>query len=515
MNRVSDSYTSRYRYSSASRPRRTHSGIGQHAAHKATPRHHRGRGILIACLLVALVALAWWAVGHFYFADRAPLGTSFAGQSLAGQSSAQIRAAVEKKVSNTRLTFTTSKQSPVTLSYQQLGVQPNTTQTVLSIMAARESNPFAKAWPFGSHNIPLVAAINDRAAVDSLNSRILSAGDHMVEPSIAYQSSTHTFIPMAGKSGLSASTTQVHAAIVHSLTTSASQPVNANVAITTISPSIPDSSAATLATQANARLKTNYTISNGRTKSVRIPVDVLASWISAQPDSRNHQLSLRVNKPAVSAWVEQNVPNALAVAPVDQHDLYTPEGRKIAVKNVGRSGLKVKTTTSAATSVISGLQSGSPVLAVAQMETDPYKIVKDTVPHNFSVPNGDPWVQIDLTAQTLTTYKGTTKVASYPVATGKAGHETPDGTFYVYLRYDTQTMRGPGYVSPGVRYINYFTGSIATHAAPWNVANINAGRPSSHGCVNMLPQDAQAVYNFAPLGTMVQVTGKTPSTQAR
>lgn len=512
---MSDSYTSRYRYSSPSRPRRIHSGAGQHAARTAAPRHRGGRGILIACILIALIAVAWWAVGHFYFADRAPLGTSFAGQSLAGQSRAQVRATVEKKASSTRLTFTASGRSPVTLSYQQLGVQPNIAHTVANVMTARGSNPFAKVWPFGSHNIPLTAAINDRSAVDSLNSRILTAGDHMIEPSISYQSSTHTFVPTEGKSGLSVSTTQVHAAIVRSLNTSASHPVNTTVSINTIAPSIPNSSATTLATQANARLKTNYTISNGRTKSVRIPVDVLASWMSAQPDSRTHQLSLAINKSAVTAWIDQNVPNAIAVAPVDQHDLYTPEGRKIAVKNVGRSGLKVKTTASAATSVISGLQSGAPVLAVADMETDPYKVVKDTVPHNFSVPNGDPWVQIDLSKQTLTTYKGTTKVASYPVATGKAGHETPDGTFYVYLRYDTQTMHGPGYVSPGVRYINYFTGSVATHAAPWNVGNINAGRPSSHGCVNMLPQDALAVYNFAPLGTMVQVTGKAPSTQAR
>ncbi len=522
MSSVSDTYSSQYSPSSPwgpRRARRVHAGVGQHTAHMASSRHEQGHGrawgIALFCILIVLIIGAWWAAGHFYFADRAPMGTSFAGQSLAGQTRAQVENAVEKKAQTARVTFRVIGRPSATLSYEQLAVTPHVSATVAAIVNARGSNPFAKAWPFGSHTIPLSASLNDRAATDAVNARVLTDGEHMVEPTATYQPQSHAFVATPGKSGLSASQSQVHAAIMRSLEGSSSRSVSATVSIEKSSPSIPDASATALAAQANARLNTNYTISNGHTKAVRIPADVLASWMTIQPNAKSYQLELTVNREAADKWIQDTVPSKINVAPIDQHDMYSPHNTKIAVKSAGYNGLKVTSLDPVVTAVVNGLQSGQPVFTVAPMQTEKFTVIKDVVPHNFSVPNGDPWVHIDLSSQTLTTFKGTTKVASYPIATGKAGHDTPDGTFYVYLRYDTQTMRGPGYVSPGVRYINYFNGSVATHAAPWNVANINAGRASSHGCVNMLPQDALTVYKFAPLGTMVQVTGKAPASAAR
>jgi hypothetical protein len=42
------------------------------------------------------------------------------------------------------------------------------------------------------------------------------------------------------------------------------------------------------------------------------------------------------------------------------------------------------------------------------------------------------------------------------------------------------------------------------HAAPWNVPNIQSGVNSSNGCTNLLPADAQTLYNFLEIGDVVK-----------
>ena len=76
-------------------------------------------------------------------------------------------------------------------------------------------------------------------------------------------------------------------------------------------------------------------------------------------------------------------------------------------------------------------------------------------------------------------------------------------------------MRGPGYVTPDVKWVSYFNDGDAFHGAPWNLTGIATGTPRSHGCANMTVADAQWIYDFAPLGTKVVVIGTTPSGAVR
>ena len=132
-------------------------------------------------------------------------------------------------------------------------------------------------------------------------------------------------------------------------------------------------------------------------------------------------------------------------------------------------------------------------------------------PGDFNVENGSPWLKVDLSAQKAYAYKGTTLVNTFNVATGKTGHRTDNGVYYVNVKYRTQTMRGEDYVTPNVPWISYFNGGEGFHGASWNYYNINRGIPSSHGCVNMYVNDAKWVYDFAPIGTKVEVVGSSPA----
>ncbi len=125
-----------------------------------------------------------------------------------------------------------------------------------------------------------------------------------------------------------------------------------------------------------------------------------------------------------------------------------------------------------------------------------------TAPIAPPVVGGQRWIDIDLSAQSLTAYEGNTQVFNTLVSTGLA-FPTPVGTYSVLYKVRSQRMTGPGYDLPNVPWVMYFTNrGHAIHGAYWHN---NFGQPMSHGCVNMRPSEAQWLYDFTPNGTTVVV----------
>ncbi len=115
---------------------------------------------------------------------------------------------------------------------------------------------------------------------------------------------------------------------------------------------------------------------------------------------------------------------------------------------------------------------------------------------------GEKWIEINLTNQTLTAWQGDIAVMHTNVSTGKAATPTVVGEFAVRTKIPSQTMSGDDYYLPGVPWVMYFFADYAIHGAYWHM---NFGVPMSHGCVNMLIPEAEALYNWAPEGTRVVV----------
>ena len=123
-------------------------------------------------------------------------------------------------------------------------------------------------------------------------------------------------------------------------------------------------------------------------------------------------------------------------------------------------------------------------------------------PSPISAPTSGKWIDINLAAQSLVAYEGQRPVYWATVSTGTAWTPTVKGRFRIYSKYRSATMAGPGYRLPNVPYIMNFYGGYSMHGTYWHN---NFGRPMSHGCVNMRTSDAQWVYNWAPVGTLVVV----------
>jgi hypothetical protein len=90
--------------------------------------------------------------------------------------------------------------------------------------------------------------------------------------------------------------------------------------------------------------------------------------------------------------------------------------------------------------------------------------------------------------------------------TGIAAAPTEQGTWPVYVRYVSTTMRGTNpdgskYADPGVPWVSYFHGGDALHGFD----RYSYGFPQSLGCVEMPPANAEVVFPYTPIGTLVTV----------
>ena len=116
------------------------------------------------------------------------------------------------------------------------------------------------------------------------------------------------------------------------------------------------------------------------------------------------------------------------------------------------------------------------------------------------------WIDVNLTTQSLTAYENGVAVYTDLISSGLNATPTLTGQFRIYLRLETQNMSGYhlgfDYYIPNVPYVMYFYENYALHGAYWHN---NFGNQHSHGCVNLSVPTSQFLFNFAEIGTLVNV----------
>ncbi len=122
---------------------------------------------------------------------------------------------------------------------------------------------------------------------------------------------------------------------------------------------------------------------------------------------------------------------------------------------------------------------------------------------------GGKYVIVNISHQWLYAYEGDILVFDAPVTTGKDGFNTPAGNFSIYAKVPSQTMSGTlggeYYSVPNVPHAMYINGGVALHGTYWHNA-FGSGVRLSHGCINLPLGSAGWLYDWAPVGTPVQVT---------
>jgi hypothetical protein len=119
-------------------------------------------------------------------------------------------------------------------------------------------------------------------------------------------------------------------------------------------------------------------------------------------------------------------------------------------------------------------------------------------------------IVVDVSEQKLYAYDGDDLFIEESISTGLEFTPTPKGEFTVFRMTPSRFMQGPipgvsdqAYDLPGVPWNLYFTREGAViHGAYWHDS---FGKKWSHGCVNVSPESAKKLYEWAELGMTVTV----------
>jgi len=127
--------------------------------------------------------------------------------------------------------------------------------------------------------------------------------------------------------------------------------------------------------------------------------------------------------------------------------------------------------------------------------------------------NGEKMLLVDLSEQRLYLHLDNQKVGEFMVSTGAYDTPTPVGETQITLKQEVRIGgKSPHYIMP--KFMWFRSGGYGFHALPslggngdyfWTEAREHIGIPVSHGCVRLLPEDADYLYEFADIGTKVIV----------
>ena len=119
-------------------------------------------------------------------------------------------------------------------------------------------------------------------------------------------------------------------------------------------------------------------------------------------------------------------------------------------------------------------------------------------------------IVVNRSKQKLYAYNGDELFMESAISTGLELTPTPRGIFTIYKKSPSRYMQGPipgitntYYDLPGVPWNLYFTSEGAViHGTYWHD---RFGKASSNGCVNLAPDEARKLYEWAELGMKVIV----------
>jgi len=137
--------------------------------------------------------------------------------------------------------------------------------------------------------------------------------------------------------------------------------------------------------------------------------------------------------------------------------------------------------------------------AVGELSQEPILIATPASPWKAAE---DRWIDVDISRQLLTAYEGRTPVRTTLVSTGLPATPTPVGQFRIWVKFRYDDMAGADYYIEDVPYVMYFHGGYGLHGVTWHG---NFGHPMSHGCVNLPTEEAEWLFNWADVGTLVNI----------
>jgi len=127
--------------------------------------------------------------------------------------------------------------------------------------------------------------------------------------------------------------------------------------------------------------------------------------------------------------------------------------------------------------------------------------------------NGEKSIEVSIAEQRMYLKVGDITIRKFPVSTGKWSTPTPYGKTQILNKQEVRVGGAwPHYIMP--KWMMFRAGGYGIHALPslsfdngyfWTEALNHIGTRRSHGCIRLLPEDADFAYEFGEVGMPVWV----------
>lgn len=468
-------------------------------------------------IFVILLVAAFFAL-HLYFNNRVAPGVDFGDASitrnLTGYQEDAVSKTVQNAVDNSKLEISDDQGNSIDADLSQLGVKIDKNATVKAIMNAKRDNLFTRIMPWVRQTVSLKAERDDSALDSYLLHKFIRESDRAVPYSAVFDKDSESFKVEDGVPGRTIETMSVREA-VKKLIAHPGKTVKVSVTSRRTDAPIKLDAAQKFVNDLNKLLEKKVTFNNGDGKDFTVPKEAIASWISVNADTTRRKLSYTIDADKADYYLSQVLPKELNQQKINQEDAIDKEGKFIFTTLKGSNGVEINYSNNVAKKAVESLRNGNDFKMAV-----PAKVTKFTVEKKLV----EMRIVVDKTTQMASVYRNDELVKTFPVCTGKRGaDDSASGTFFIYLRYASQDMRGRNgdgspYFSPGVRWVSYYHGGEGFHTASWNykgIATGDAANHGSHGCINMYEQDAHWIFDNCPRGTIVQIVGTTPDGPVR
>lgn len=464
---------------------------------------------VLAAVAAVLVVLGGSSAAYAsYYADRAVPGTQVAGKSVSGMTAKEVAEDVQKRFDEFKTNITVDGRDHE-LSLAQLGVSLDEDAT-----ASAALTPSATVWSriqglFSAPNVPLSVEVNHDKIAQFTDSLIAELGDPVQNASVKFDEGAEKFASVPAVEGHGIDTQGI---ADHVLTTAKSlnpQPVSFESSIE--APKIATERAQQVADKANEMISIPVVISTGN-REILPEAKERAAWVDIEADGEQIQDPV-LNDPAAREWLV-NTAASTNDEPVEGIHNVNTRGDVVSTAEEGSPGYTVNNLEAIADALIESLKAGQPYEGLLTYDETPQQFSTRLIAPGaeslaYQAAPGEKWVDINLSNATVTAFEGATVVRGpVPMVPGAPGLETVTGKFRIYLKYESQTMRGQNldgsrYETPDVPWVTYFVGSYAFHGAPWRSSFGWSGPGGSHGCVNMPVSEAKWLYDWGEIGNVV------------
>nr|WP_316656921.1 L,D-transpeptidase [uncultured Gellertiella sp.] len=100
--------------------------------------------------------------------------------------------------------------------------------------------------------------------------------------------------------------------------------------------------------------------------------------------------------------------------------------------------------------------------------------------------------RISISDQKMIVYENGSEKYIWPVSTARPGYSTPSGSYSA--KWASRFHRSKKYDNAPMPFAIFFNGGYAVHAT-YDIKHL--GKPASHGCVRLHPDNAATFYSMA------------------